>query len=129
MAVLTRELSQALEQQAATSKDAKAYDPKTYVPEYLKDDPNYNPDPYAKHLKGKGEDPNNASDNWWDSYGGLGPAISGAQGGHASTGATGDHGAVNAQQLAVTTAKLALIPPSLIFIVGIGLTWALRGFR
>jgi hypothetical protein len=35
----------------------------------------------------------------------------------------------SAQQLAVTTAKLALIPPALIFIVGIGLTWAFRGFR
>jgi hypothetical protein len=44
-----------------------------------------------------------------------------------------DFDAVNAQQsaqqLAVTTAKLALIPPALIFIVGIGLTWAFRGFR
>jgi hypothetical protein len=34
----------------------------------------------------------------------------------------------SAQQLAVTIAKLALIPPALIFVVGVGLTWAFRGF-
>ena len=34
-----------------------------------------------------------------------------------------------AQELAVSTAKLAFIPPALIFVVGLGLSWAFRGFR
>jgi len=94
-------------QQAATSKDPKAYPGP--LPEYLKDE-TLPP-----------EDPNNAFADF------PRPGTS------RFAEALKDFSAVNAQQsaqqLAVTTAKLALIPPALIFIVGIGLTWAFRGFR
>ena len=87
-----------------------------YVPEFMKDDAS---DHYAQYLRGE----DTSAHNWWDKFADLGSsAISGAQGGHASTVQQ------SARQLAVATAELALIPPALIFIVGIGLTWALRGF-
>ena len=117
-------------QQAATSKDPKAHDPKTSADDDLNSKMTIldqaskgtlRPLPDLKDAsKDSGEAPNNP--NWWDSSEELGSsAIAVPKAVHASTGATGDS--------VVTTAELALIPPVLIFIVGIGLTWALRGFR
>ena len=34
-----------------------------------------------------------------------------------------------ARELAISTAKLAFVPPALILLVGLSLTWAFRGFR
>jgi hypothetical protein len=102
----------------ATGKDPKAYDPKTYVPEYLKnEDPNaYVPefmkeDPYEKYVHPDLDAPKT------DRF----------------AGALKDFDAVKAQQsaqhLAVTMAELAFVPPALILLVGLSLGWAFRGFR
>jgi len=113
------------------SKDPKADDSKTYVPEWAKDqDPNNSKTSADDVLPlCKDVDPN----NFYADFCRLGtpsrlfdPAREIAE---ALKGDAVNAQQQSAQQLAVTTAKLALIPPALIFIVGIGLTWAFRGFR
>jgi hypothetical protein len=118
-------------QQAATSKDSKTSaddvlppckdnDPNPFA-DFCRKDPKDNADDSKTYVPEYMKDASKDDPNWWDSTPELGPsAISvPAQRGNAQQ---------SAQQLAVSTAELALIPPALILIVGIGLTWAFRGF-